>query len=149
MPRIEKKVTAARLEKSPTGIPDWMRSQVGGLPQGRPTLICGGAGSGKTMLAMTFLRYGARKCDEPVVFFSFEETEKELETQLRLRLGYEAERPYRTQENYRRFVWSEKKRDEETGEYDLEGLFIRLGTAIDEIGAKRVVLDTIEALLPG
>lgn len=138
----------AKLEKAPTGILGLDEITGGGLPQGRPTLICGGAGSGKTMLAMTFLEYGARKCDEPGVFFSFEETEKELETNF-TSLGYELKHLIEQKKIIVDFVVVEKSEIEETGDYDLEGLFIRLGTAIDEIGAKRVVLDTIEALFAG
>lgn len=148
MPRIMKKGTMAKLEKAPTGILGLDEITGGGLPQGRPTLICGGAGSGKTMLAMTFLEYGARKCDEPGVFFSFEETEKELETNF-TSLGYELKHLIEQKKIIVDFVVVEKSEIEETGDYDLEGLFIRLGTAIDEIGAKRVVLDTIEALFAG
>ncbi|MGD0355221.1 MAG: circadian clock protein KaiC [Dehalococcoidia bacterium] len=148
MPRVEKKKTAAKLGKTPTGIHGLDEITGGGLPQGRPTLICGGAGSGKTMLAMTFLEYGARKCNEPGVFFSFEETEKELETNF-ASLGYNLTDLIEHKKIIVDFVFVEKSEIEETGEYDLEGLFIRLGTAIDEIGAKRVVLDTVEALFAG
>jgi circadian clock protein KaiC len=148
MVRVEKKGMAAKLGKAPTGIRGLDEITGGGLPQGRPTLICGGAGSGKTMLAMTFLEYGARKCNEPGVFFSFEETEKELETNF-ASLGYDLNDLIENKEIIVDFVMVEKSEIEETGEYDLEGLFIRLGAAIDEIGAKRVVLDTIEALFAG
>jgi circadian clock protein KaiC len=148
MPRVEKKEIVARLGKAPTGIHGLDEITGGGLPQGRPTLICGGAGSGKTMLAMTFLEHGAKKCNEPGVFFSFEENEKELETNF-ASLGYDLSDLIKQKKIIIDFVVVEKNEIEETGEYDLEGLFIRLGTAIDEIGAKRVVLDTVEALFAG
>ncbi len=148
MPRVEKKGTAAKLGKTPTGIHGLDEITGGGLPQGRPTLICGGAGSGKTMLAMTFLEYGARQYNESGVFFSFEETENELATNF-ASLGYDLTDLIESKKIVVDFVAIERSEIEETGEYDLEGLFIRLGTAIDEIGAKRVVLDTIEALFAG
>ena len=148
MPRVGKKEIAAKLVKTPTGIQGLDEITGGGLPHGRPTLICGGAGSGKTMLAMTFLEYGARKCNEPGVFFSFEENESELATNF-ASLGYDLTDLIEHKKIIIDFVVVEKNEIEETGEYDLEGLFIRLGAAIDEIGAKRVVLDTVEALFAG
>jgi len=148
MPRVEKKGTADKLAKTPTGIQGLDEITGGGLPKGRPTLVCGGAGSGKTMLAMTFLEHGARKCNEPGVFFSFEENESELATNF-ASLGYDLTDLIKQKKIIVDFVVVEKNEIEETGEYDLEGLFIRLGAAIDEIGAKRVVLDTVEALFAG
>src|SRR4030042_4648677 len=123
-----------QLPKAPTGIQGLDEITGGGLPQGRPTLICGGAGSGKTMLAMTFLEYGAHKCNEPGVFFSFEESEKELETNF-ASLGYDLTELIEDKKIIVDFIVVDKNEIEETGEYDLEGLFIRLGAAIDEIGA--------------
>jgi circadian clock protein KaiC len=136
------------LQKSQTGIKGLDEITNGGLPRGRTTLVCGGAGCGKTMLAMEFLVKGTLDYGEPGVFMAFEETEAEL-IQNFSSLGYDlkdlANRKLLTLEH----VHVERSEIEETGEYDLEGLFIRLGYAIDSIGAKRVVLDTIESLLSG
>ena len=137
------------LEKCPSGIPGLDEITGGGLPRGRPTLVCGGAGCGKTLFAMEFLVQGATEYGEPGVFMAFEETAEELTKNValaRLRPG----RAGRAEEAARvDYVHVERSEIEETGEYDLEGLFIRLGFAIDSIGAKRVVLDTIEALFGG
>ena len=134
--------------KSPTGIQGLDEITGGGLPRGRPTLICGGPGCGKTILSMMFLMNGARQFDEPGVFLSFEETVEALTLNF-ASLGFDP-RPLLTRKklslDYVRVVPDEIL---ETGAYDLDGLFIRLGHAIDSIGAKRVVLDTIEALFSG
>ena len=66
------------LPKSPTSIQGFDEITGGGLPKGRPTLVCGGAGCGKTLFAMEFLVRGATLYNEPGVFISFEETENEL-----------------------------------------------------------------------
>lgn len=139
---------AEDLPKSPTGIQGLDHILNGGLPKGRPSLVCGGAGCGKTLLAMEFLVRGATEFNEPGVFFSFEESEAELvmnfaPLQYDLR-GLERDNLLRID-----CILIERSEIEETGQYDLEGLFVRLGQAIDEIGAKRVVLDTIEALFSG
>jgi circadian clock protein KaiC len=120
----------------------------GGLPKGRPTLVCGSAGCGKTLLAMEFLVRGAVEFDEPGVFMAFEETAKDL-TQNVASLGFDLDRLIAEKKMVLDFVYIERSEIEETGEYDLEGLFIRLGQCIDSIGAKRVVLDTIESLFAG
>jgi circadian clock protein KaiC len=120
----------------------------GGLPKGRPTLVCGSAGCGKTLLAMEFLVRGAVEFDEPGVFMAFEETAKDL-TQNVASLGFDLDRLIAEKKMVLDFVYIERSEIEETGEYDLEGLFIRLGQSIDSIGAKRVVLDTIESLFAG
>ncbi len=136
------------LAKAPTGIPGLDEITNGGLPRGRPTLLCGGAGCGKTLLALEFLVRGALEFNEPGVFMSFEETADDLVENARS-LGFDLERlsaRRRLLLDSVRFSGSELT---ETGEYDLEGLFIRLGHAIDSIGAKRVVLDTIELLFSG
>jgi circadian clock protein KaiC len=133
------------IEKCPTGIRGLDEITKGGLPRGRPTLICGGAGSGKTLFAMEFLMRGAMDYGEPGVFMTFEETPDDLAKNF-MSLGFDLhdmESRGLIATDYIRITRSEI---EETGEYDLEGLFIRLGSAIDSIGAKRVVLDTIEAL---
>ncbi len=133
------------LSKSPTGIRGLDEITGGGLPTGRPTLVCGGAGCGKTLLAMEFLVRGAREFDEPGVFVAFEETTMDLIENV-ASLGFDLEGLVAQGKMALDFVHVERSEIEETGEYDLEGLFIRLGYAIDSIGAKRVVLDTIESL---
>lgn len=136
------------LSKSPTGISGLDEITEGGLPTGRPTLVCGAAGCGKTMLAAEFLVKGATQFGEPGVFMMFEETASELADNMRS-LGFDLDTLQREKKLALDFVRVERSEIEETGEYDLEGLFIRLGYAIDSIGAKRVVLDTLEALFAG
>ncbi len=136
------------LPKAPTGIQGLDEITGGGIPKGRPTLVCGGAGCGKTLLAMEFLVRGAIEFDEPGVFMAFEETAKDL-TQNVASLGFDLDRLIAEKKMVLDFVYIERSEIEETGEYDLEGLFIRLGQSIDSIGAKRVVLDTIESLFAG
>src|SRR5881394_862138 len=134
--------------KAPTGIQGLDEITGGGLPRGRPTLICGGPGCGKTILAMEFLINGARQFDEPGVFLSFEESLDDL-TQNFASLGMDP-RPLAARKKLSLdYVRVEPNEIEETGAYDLDGLFIRLEHAIDAIGAKRVVLDTIDALFSG
>ena len=140
---------AARpLAKAPTGIPGLDEITNGGLPRGRPTLVCGGAGCGKTLLAMEFLVRGARDYDEPGVFMSFEETPEDLVENAQS-LGFDLLRLSARRRLLLDYVRLERNELTESGEYDLEGLFVRLGHAIDSIGAKRVVLDTIELLFSG
>jgi len=136
------------LEKCPTGIRGLDEITKGGLPRGRPTLICGGAGSGKTLFAMEFLMRGAMDYGEPGVFMTFEETPEDLAKNF-ISLGFDLPDMMSRGLIATDHVYIERSEVEETGEYDLEGLFIRLGNAIDSIGAKRVVLDTIEALFSG
>ena len=133
------------LRKERTGIPGFDEITRGGLPAGRPTLICGSAGAGKTLFAMEFLVRGATMFDEPGVFMSFEETDKELATNV-ASLGFDLKQLIADKKLVLDFVFIERSEIEETGEYNLEGLFLRLSYAIDSIGAKRVVLDTLEAL---
>jgi circadian clock protein KaiC len=137
-----------QLPKSPTGIQGLDEITGGGLPKGRPTLICGSAGCGKTLLAMEFLVRGATQFNEPGVFMAFEETAKDL-TKNVVSLGFDLKDLIARKKIVLDFVYLEPSDIEESGEYDLEGLFIRLGQAIDSIGAKRVVLDTIESLFSG
>ena len=137
-----------QLPKSPTGIQGLDEITGGGLPKGRPTLVCGGAGCGKTLLAMEFLVRGATQFNEPGVFMSFEETAKDL-TQNVASLGFDLKDLVARKKLVLDYVHIEPSEIEESGEYDLEGLFIRLGNAIDSIGARRVVLDTIESLFSG
>jgi circadian clock protein KaiC len=136
------------LSKAPTGIEGLDEITAGGLPAGRPTLIAGSAGCGKTMLALEFLVRGATQFDEPGVFMMFEENAAELTENVRS-LGFDLDDLVARKLIALDHVHIERSEIEETGEYDLEGLFIRLGYAIDSIGAKRVVLDTIEALFAG
>ena len=136
------------IEKAPTGITGLDEITLGGLPRGRPTLVCGTAGCGKTLLAMEFLVRGATEFGEPGVFMSFEEGTGELTQNVRS-LGFDLEELEREGKLVLDYVYVERSEIEETGEYDLEGLFIRLGYAIDSIGAKRVVLDTLEVLFGG
>jgi circadian clock protein KaiC len=133
------------LQKSCTGIRGLDEITGGGLPTGRPTLVCGGTGCGKTLLAMEFLVRGATKYGEPGVFMAFEETGEEL-TENVASLGFDLKALVIGKKLLLDYVYVDRREFEETGEYDLEGLFIRLGYAIDSIKAKRVVLDTIEGL---
>jgi len=136
---------ATRLPKCPTGIQGLDEITGGGLPRGRPTLVCGGAGCGKTLLAAEFLVRGAVQFDEPGVLMAFEETEKELKANV-ASLGFDLEGLVQRKKVVIDYVHIERSEVQESGEYDLEGLFVRLNHAIDSIGAKRVVLDTIEVL---
>ncbi len=134
--------------KTPSGINGLDEILEGGLPQGRPTLVCGNAGCGKTLLAMEFLVRGATQYHEPGIFMSFEESAEDL-IQNVASLGFDVQKLIDEKKIFIDFVYFEKNEIEETGEYDLEPLFIRLGNAIDTIGAKRVALDTIESLFSG
>jgi circadian clock protein KaiC len=136
------------LAKCPTGIRGLDEISNGGLPRGRPTLICGAAGCGKTLLAMEFIVRGARDFDEPGVFMAFEETEKELAANV-ASIGFDLPGLVRRKKIALDHVRIERSEIEETGEYDLEGLFVRLGNAIDSIGAKRIAIDSLEALFAG
>jgi circadian clock protein KaiC len=136
------------LPKAPTGIQGLDEITEGGLPRGRPTLVCGSAGCGKTLLAVEFLVRGATLYDEPGVFMAFEESAEELTQNVRS-LGFDLDALAAEKKISVDFVRVERGEIEETGDYDLEGLFVRLGHAIDSIGAKRVVLDTIETLFSG
>ena len=133
------------LPKSPTGIPGLDEITGGGLPKGRPTLICGAAGCGKTLFAMEFLVNGAIEYGEPGVFVAFEENAEELAQNV-ASLGFGLKDLIKRKKVILDHIQIDRSEIAETGEYDLDGLFIRLGHAIDTIGAKRVVLDTIEVL---
>jgi circadian clock protein KaiC len=136
------------LPKAPTGIPGLDDVTGGGLPRGRPTLVCGGAGCGKTLLAVEFLVRGAVEHDEPGVFLAFEERAEELAQNV-ASLGFDLDALLEQKKLVIDHVRVERSEIQETGEYDLDGLFIRLGHAIDSIGARRVVLDTVETLFSG
>jgi circadian clock protein KaiC len=137
-----------QLAKCPTGITGLDKITGGGLPRGRPTLVCGAAGCGKTLLGMEFVLRGALDYGEPGVFMSFEETSEELAKNV-ASLGFDLADLEKKGLLALDYVYIERSDIEETGEYDLEGLFIRLGHAIDSVKAKRVVLDTVEALFAG
>ena len=136
------------LPKVKTGIMGLDEITEGGLPKGRPTLICGAAGCGKTLFSIEFIVHGALSFNEPGVFMAFEEKSEELAVNV-ASLGYDLNQLQRDKLLKMDHVHIERSEIEETGEYDLDGLFIRLGHAIDSIGAKRVVLDTIENLFSG
>ncbi len=137
--------TMKLLPKSPTGIVGLDKITEGGLPKDRPTLVCGGAGCGKTLFSMEFIVRGAMEYGEPGVFMAFEEKADELAVNV-ASLGFDLEKLQEDKLVKLDHVYIERSEIEETGEYDLDGIFIRLGHAIDSIGAKRVVLDTIENL---
>ncbi|HXW10562.1 MAG TPA: circadian clock protein KaiC [Steroidobacteraceae bacterium] len=136
------------LPKAPTGIDGLDEILSGGFPAGRPTLVCGSAGCGKTLLSMEFLVRGALEFDEPGAYISFEETEAELAQNV-ASLGFDVDALVEQGKLAFDHVKVERQEIEETGAYDLDGLFVRLGLAIDSVGARRVVLDTIESLFSG
>jgi circadian clock protein KaiC len=136
------------LPKTLTGIRGLDEITRGGLPKGRPTLVCGGPGSGKTLLALTFLVKGTVQFDEPGVLMTFEENEEEIASDV-ASLGFDLPGLIKAQKLAVDYVRVERSEIEETGEYDLEGLFVRLDYAIRTVGARRVVLDTIESLFAG
>jgi len=136
------------LEKNPTGIPGFDEISSGGLPKGRTTIVCGGPGCGKTMFGIEFLVRGALQYDEPGVLMAFEETPEDIATNV-ASLGFDIQDLARQKKLYLDFLNVEPAEIRESGEYDLEGLFIRLRSAIDEVGAKRVMFDTLEALFSG
>jgi circadian clock protein KaiC len=133
------------LPKSLTGITGMDEITGGGLPKGRPTLVAGDAGCGKTLCATEFLINGAIQYDEPGVFLAFEESAEELAENV-ASLGFDLKQLIKQKKLIVDYVRIERTEIEEAGEYDLDGLFIRLGHAIDSIGAKRVALDTLEVL---
>ena len=135
------------LRKVPTGIEGFDAITDGGVPAGRPTLVCGGPGCGKTLFALAFLTHGA-KVGEPGLFVTFEETEQDLVENVGS-LGYDLHHLIRRKRLAIEYIRVERAEIEETGEYDLEGLFIRLDHAMRSISAKRIVLDTIESLFSG
>jgi circadian clock protein KaiC len=136
------------IQKCPTGIKGLDEITFGGLPKGRPTLICGNAGCGKTLISMEFIVNGAKIYNEPGVYVSFEEKSEELITNFDS-LGFNLKELTETNKVTLEYVHIERSEIEESGEYDLDGLFLLIENAIDTIGAKRVVLDTLEALFSG
>ncbi|WP_276122320.1 MULTISPECIES: circadian clock protein KaiC [Pararhizobium] len=141
-------VAGTALPKAATGILGFDDVTLGGLPAQRPTLVCGGPGCGKTLFAMTVLVNGATMFDEPGVFMSFEEASEDLALNVQS-LGYDLQSLMDAKKIVMDYVRVEKSEIEQSGDYDLDGLFIRLDHAIKSIGAKRVVLDTLEVLFAG
>lgn len=146
--RSRKKTINTSIPKTATGITGFDEITSGGLPSGRPTLICGTAGAGKTLFSVEFIVNGATIYNEPGVIMAFEEKAEELEANV-ASLGFDLKKLQKQGLLRIDHVHIERSEIEETGEYDLDGLFIRLGHAIDSIGAKRVMLDTIENLFSG
>src|SRR6476469_8871255 len=136
------------LHKTLSGIKGLDEITQGGLPTGRPTLVCGAPGCGKTLMATEFIVRGATEFGEPGVFMAFEEKVEDLEMNV-ASLGFDLAKLQKDGMIKIDYVHIDRSEIEETGEYDLDGLFIRLGYAIDSVGAKRVVLDTIENLFSG
>jgi circadian clock protein KaiC len=148
MPSAKPKVVRSSLAKAPTGIQGLDEVTGGGLPKGRVTLVCGSAGCGKSLLAMEFLVHGAVRYGEPGVCMDFEETEEKLTANV-ASLGFDLRALARRKKLLVDFVDIERNQIAESGEYNLEALFIRLAYAVKAIRAKRVVLDSIEALFSG
>jgi circadian clock protein KaiC len=145
---MEKSQTLPQLEKSRTGIAGFDEITNGGIPKGRPTIVCGGSGCGKTMLAVEFLVRGATEYGEPGVLLTFEEPTQEMAKNV-ASLGFDLKDLVARKKLVMDYVYIEPSEIQETGAYDLEGLFVRLQYAVDAIGAKRVVLDTPEAIFSG
>ncbi len=141
-------ISTGLLKKTPTGISGLDEITQGGLPAGRPTLVCGTAGCGKTLFSLEFIVRGAMDYNEPGVFMTFEEKTEDLAINV-ASLGFDLKKLEKQKKIKLDYVHIERSEIEETGEYNLDGLFIRLNYAIDSIGAKRVVLDTIENLFAG
>jgi circadian clock protein KaiC len=139
------KIVRKSLPKSPTSIQGFDQITGGGLPKGRPTLVCGGAGCGKTLFAMEFIVRGATIYNEPGVFISFEETEKELSENV-ASLGFDLDYLVKHNKIWLKHIHIDRGDIEQNGEYDLTGLFVQIHQAIENIRAKRVVLDTMESL---
>ena len=148
MTRKTQQKTSIALEKCRTGISGFDEITGGGVPKGRPTLVCGGAGSGKTLFAMEFLLNGATQYNEPGIFISFEENEREL-TENVASLGWDLEALGRENKIFLDHVYIERSEIEETGEFNLEGLFIRIESALSAVNAKRIAVDSMEALFSG
>ena len=144
-PRLNGEPHGTSLPKAATGIKGLDEISGGGLPRGRTTIVCGGPGCGKTMLGMEFLIRGAQEFNEPGVLMAFEETPTEMAQNV-ASLGFDLKKLVDTKQLFLDYVFVEPSQIQETGDYDLEGLFIRLQSAVDAVAAKRVCLDTLEAL---
>jgi circadian clock protein KaiC len=145
MAKLQKRTDRRLLPKTPTGITGFDEVTGGGLPTGRPTLVCGSAGCGKTLFATEFLIRGAIDYGESGVFVSFEETARDLSANVRS-LGFDLDDLIRRKKLFIDHIHVERSDVEESGDYDLEGLFIRLQHAVTKVGAKRIVLDTVESI---
>jgi len=137
-----------QLEKTRSGITGFDEITKGGLPKGRPSIVCGGPGCGKTMFAVECLVRGATQFGEPGVLMTFEEPAEEMAKNV-VSLGFDLKDLVARKRLVMDYVHIEPAEIQETGSYDLEGLFVRLQYAVDSIGAKRVVLDTLEAIFSG
>src|SRR5512142_754265 len=135
-PRERPPASSRTISKAPSGIRGLDEITGGGLPRGRPTLVCGGPGCGKTLFAMEFLVRGATDYGEPGVFMSFEESEAELAANV-ASLGFDVERLIARKRIAIDQVKVERAEIQETGEFNLEGLFVRLDHAAQTVGAKR------------
>jgi circadian clock protein KaiC len=135
-------------EKVPSGIKGLDVITGGGLPKGRPALVSGGPGCGKTLFAMEFIIRGIVDYNEPGVFVAFEEKIEDLEKNF-LSMGFDLKDLIKRKKLVLDHIYIDRTEIQETGEYDLEGLFIRLGAMIDEVGAKRIAIDTLEAIFSG
>jgi circadian clock protein KaiC len=144
----QKKSETTKLPKSPTGINGFDGIVGGGLPTGRPTLVCGNAGCGKTLFGMEFLVKGATLYNEPGVFVAFEENEAELTANV-ASLGWDLAALSDQKKIFLDYVYLERSEIEEAGEFNLDGLFIRIENAVRAVDAKRIVIDTIEVLFSG
>ena len=144
----EEKLTTHHLVKAPTGIKGFDEITFGGLPAGRPTLVCGAAGCGKSLFAAEFLVRGIREFGEPGVLITFEETPVDIVTNVDS-LGFDIPGLVNDGKLALDHIVVDRQQMDENGEYDLEGLFVRLAYAVESVGAKRVVLDTIETLFSG
>ncbi|MDB5018228.1 MAG: kaiC, partial [Mucilaginibacter sp.] len=144
----KKTIYHTQIPKTLTGIAGLDEITGGGIPKDRPTLVCGEAGCGKTLLSLEFIVKGAAEYNEPGVFMAFEEKAQELAMNVSS-MGFDLDKLQKDKKIKVDYVHIDRSEIEETGEYDLDGLFIRLSYAIDSIGAKRVVLDTIENLFAG
>jgi len=145
---MNKEQSPPSLAKSPSGIKGLDDITSGGLPKGRSTLVVGNAGCGKTLLAMEFLVHGIQQYNEPGLFVALEETSKELSENVRS-LGWNLEELIQQGVLLVDHVMVDPQEIIETGDYNLEGLFVRLAASIEAVGAKRLVLDTFETLYSG
>lgn len=142
---MKKRTNANQIKKSLTGVQGLDEVTQGGLPRGRATLICGNAGNGKTLLAVEFVVRGATQFNEAGVIVTFDESTKEMVENV-ASLGFDLNQLIRQKKLLIEHIQIDPHDFAEAGVYDLEGLFIRIGQAIDAVGAKRVALDTLEVL---
>lgn len=137
-----------KLPKALTGITGFDEITGGGVPQGRPTLVCGDAGCGKSLFAVEFLVRGITEFNEPGVLVTFEESAEDIRKNV-ASLGFDIDKLVKRKRLVIDHVTVRREEIDENGEYDLEGLFIRIAHAVNTVKAKRVVLDTLETLFSG